>query len=115
MFDPLHVGRSVFFVILFPIARAVDHLDLSIRDEEGIAYASGTLPFSIWNLKGYFDTIPHANLLKLVARRVVDRGVGQGEQGVEDVLWQHPGDASQRSGAAKLRRAVEVPVAVQEQ
>lgn len=23
-----------------------------------IAYASGTLPFAIWNLKGYFDTIP---------------------------------------------------------
>lgn len=23
-----------------------------------IAYASGTLPFTIWNLKGYFDTIP---------------------------------------------------------
>lgn len=23
-----------------------------------IAYASGTLPFLIWNLKGYFDTIP---------------------------------------------------------
>ncbi|HMN12104.1 MAG TPA: ABC transporter permease subunit, partial [Bellilinea sp.] len=23
-----------------------------------IAYASGTLPFAIWNLKGYFDTVP---------------------------------------------------------
>jgi arabinogalactan oligomer/maltooligosaccharide transport system permease protein len=23
-----------------------------------VAYASGTLPFSIWNLKGYFDTVP---------------------------------------------------------
>jgi arabinogalactan oligomer/maltooligosaccharide transport system permease protein len=23
-----------------------------------LAYASGTLPFSIWNLKGYFDTVP---------------------------------------------------------
>ncbi len=23
-----------------------------------IAYTSGTLPFSIWNLKGYFDTVP---------------------------------------------------------
>ena len=23
-----------------------------------IAYASGTLPFCIWNLKGYFDTVP---------------------------------------------------------
>src|SRR5690606_21961956 len=23
-----------------------------------IAYTSGTLPFAIWNLKGYFDTIP---------------------------------------------------------
>ena len=23
-----------------------------------IAYASGTIPFAIWNLKGYFDTIP---------------------------------------------------------
>jgi arabinogalactan oligomer/maltooligosaccharide transport system permease protein len=23
-----------------------------------IAYAAGTLPFAIWNLKGYFDTIP---------------------------------------------------------
>lgn len=23
-----------------------------------VAYASGTLPFAIWNLKGYFDTIP---------------------------------------------------------
>jgi RNA-directed DNA polymerase len=27
------------------------------------------------DLSSYFDTIPHANLLKLVARRVVDRGV----------------------------------------
>lgn len=27
------------------------------------------------DLAAYFDTIPHANLLKLVARRVVDRGV----------------------------------------
>jgi arabinogalactan oligomer/maltooligosaccharide transport system permease protein len=23
-----------------------------------VAYASGTLPFAIWNLKGYFDTVP---------------------------------------------------------
>jgi arabinogalactan oligomer/maltooligosaccharide transport system permease protein len=23
-----------------------------------IAYASGTLPFAVWNLKGYFDTVP---------------------------------------------------------
>ncbi|NIR63382.1 MAG: ABC transporter permease subunit, partial [Gammaproteobacteria bacterium] len=23
-----------------------------------IAYASSTLPFAIWNLKGYFDTVP---------------------------------------------------------
>lgn len=23
-----------------------------------LAYASGTLPFAIWNLKGYFDTVP---------------------------------------------------------
>ena len=23
-----------------------------------IAYAAGTLPFAIWNLKGYFDTVP---------------------------------------------------------
>jgi arabinogalactan oligomer/maltooligosaccharide transport system permease protein len=23
-----------------------------------VAYASGALPFSIWNLKGYFDTVP---------------------------------------------------------
>ena len=23
-----------------------------------LAYGSGTLPFAIWNLKGYFDTVP---------------------------------------------------------
>jgi RNA-directed DNA polymerase len=27
------------------------------------------------DLSSYFDTIPHGNLLRLVARRVVDRGV----------------------------------------
>jgi arabinogalactan oligomer / maltooligosaccharide transport system permease protein len=61
------IGLMSFLVLqMFPAVASVAPLyvllsNLHIRTSLVglcIAYAAGTLPFAIWNLKGYFDTVP---------------------------------------------------------
>ena len=60
-------GLQSFLVLqMFPAVATVAPLyvllsELHIRTSLfglAIAYAAGTLPFAIWNMKGYFDTVP---------------------------------------------------------
>lgn len=61
------VGLMVFIVLqMFPAVISIApiyvllsalHLRTSLVGL-AIAYSAGTLPFAIWNLKGYFDTVP---------------------------------------------------------
>lgn len=51
MFPPI-VSMAPLYVLLSALHLRTSLLGLMI------AYAAGTLPFAIWNLKGYFDTVP---------------------------------------------------------
>ena len=66
------------------------------------------------DLSSYFDTIPHANLLKLVARRVVDRGVlGLIEQWLRAPVIEPddpPGSAGRRSAQGTPQGGVISPL-----
>ena len=66
-FPGRRVGLMTFIVLqMFPAVTTIAPLyvllsTLHIRTSLlglMIAYAAGTLPFAIWNLKGYFDTVP---------------------------------------------------------
>lgn len=66
------------------------------------------------DLAAYFDTIPHANLLKLVARRVVDRGIlNLIKQGLRSPVIEpedSPGSAGRRSGKGTPQGGVISPL-----
>ena len=66
-FPGRQAGLQSFLVLqMFPAIASIAPLyvllsSLHIRTSLfglAIAYAAGTLPFAIWNLKGYFDTVP---------------------------------------------------------
>lgn len=66
-FPGREAGLMSFLVLqMFPAVASIAPLyvllsSLHIRTSLfglAIAYAAGTLPFAIWNLKGYFDTVP---------------------------------------------------------
>jgi arabinogalactan oligomer/maltooligosaccharide transport system permease protein len=57
------VGLSTPLYLLMNSIRILDHgkLVFNLRDSllgVGIAMSAGALPFAVWNLKGYLDTIP---------------------------------------------------------
>ncbi len=57
------VGLSTPLYLLMNSIRILDHgkLIFNLRDSllgVGIAMSAGALPFAVWNLKGYLDTIP---------------------------------------------------------
>lgn len=57
----LMLPASATLAPLFVLLSQVKIGDQSLRLTLGglmLAYGSGTLPFAIWNLKGYFDTVP---------------------------------------------------------
>jgi len=54
---PASATLAPLYVLLSQIKVAGEPLRKSLFGL-ALAYASGTLPFSIWNLKGYFDTVP---------------------------------------------------------
>jgi len=54
---PSSATLAPLFVLLSQIKIGGESLRQSLLGL-AIAYASGTLPFAIWNLKGYFDTVP---------------------------------------------------------
>jgi arabinogalactan oligomer/maltooligosaccharide transport system permease protein len=54
-------GGQVALVPLFQCAEGAGKLVFNLRDSllgVGIAMSAGALPFAVWNLKGYLDTIP---------------------------------------------------------
>ena len=57
-------ANAIFLQGAAPLFVLLNHIklgDTSLRDSllgVGLAITSGALPFSIWNLKGYIDTIP---------------------------------------------------------
>ena len=66
-FPGRNAGLMSFLVLqMFPAVASIAPLyvllsSLHVRTSLlglAIAYAAGTLPFAIWNLKGYFDTVP---------------------------------------------------------
>ncbi len=62
-FRLLDCGNSVIAVVPFTtcVAGVTGKVVLNLRDSlygVGIAMISGALPFAVWNLKGYLDTIP---------------------------------------------------------
>jgi arabinogalactan oligomer/maltooligosaccharide transport system permease protein len=57
----LMLPASATLAPLFVLLSQIKIGDQSLRLTLGglmLAYGSGTLPFAIWNLKGYFDTVP---------------------------------------------------------
>lgn len=54
---PASATLAPLFVLLSQIKIGGESLRLSLVGLM-LAYGSGTLPFAIWNLKGYFDTVP---------------------------------------------------------
>jgi arabinogalactan oligomer/maltooligosaccharide transport system permease protein len=54
---PASATLAPLFVLLSQIKIGDESLRLSLMGLM-LAYGSGTLPFTIWNLKGYFDTVP---------------------------------------------------------
>jgi arabinogalactan oligomer/maltooligosaccharide transport system permease protein len=54
---PSSATLAPLFVLLSQIKVGGESLRLSLGGLM-LAYGSGTLPFAIWNLKGYFDTVP---------------------------------------------------------
>jgi arabinogalactan oligomer/maltooligosaccharide transport system permease protein len=54
---PASATLAPLFVLLSQIKIGDESLRLSLVGLM-LAYGSGTLPFAIWNLKGYFDTVP---------------------------------------------------------
>lgn len=54
---PASATLAPLFVLLSQIKIGGESLRLSLIGLM-LAYGSGTLPFAIWNLKGYFDTVP---------------------------------------------------------
>jgi arabinogalactan oligomer/maltooligosaccharide transport system permease protein len=54
---PASATLAPLFVLLSQIKIGDESLRLSLIGLM-LAYGSGTLPFTIWNLKGYFDTVP---------------------------------------------------------
>jgi arabinogalactan oligomer/maltooligosaccharide transport system permease protein len=54
---PASATLAPLFVLLSQIKIGGESLRLSLGGLM-LAYGSGTLPFAIWNLKGYFDTVP---------------------------------------------------------
>jgi arabinogalactan oligomer/maltooligosaccharide transport system permease protein len=54
---PASATLAPLFVLLSQIRIGDESLRLTLIGLM-LAYGSGTLPFSIWNLKGYFDTVP---------------------------------------------------------
>jgi len=54
---PASATLAPLYVLLSQIRVAGEQLRRSLFGL-ALAYASGTLPFSVWNLKGYFDTVP---------------------------------------------------------
>jgi len=54
---PASATLAPLFVLLSQIKIGDESLRLTLGGLM-LAYGSGTLPFAIWNLKGYFDTVP---------------------------------------------------------
>jgi arabinogalactan oligomer / maltooligosaccharide transport system permease protein len=54
---PASATLAPLFVLLSQIRIGSESLRLTLAGLM-LAYGSGTLPFAIWNLKGYFDTVP---------------------------------------------------------
>jgi arabinogalactan oligomer / maltooligosaccharide transport system permease protein len=54
---PASATLAPLFVLLSQIKVGDESLRLTLGGLM-LAYGSGTLPFAIWNLKGYFDTVP---------------------------------------------------------
>ena len=54
---PASATLAPLFVLLSQIKIGDESLRLTLLGLM-LAYGSGTLPFAIWNLKGYFDTVP---------------------------------------------------------
>jgi arabinogalactan oligomer / maltooligosaccharide transport system permease protein len=54
---PASATLAPLFVLLSQIRIGDESLRLTLGGLM-LAYGSGTLPFAIWNLKGYFDTVP---------------------------------------------------------
>jgi arabinogalactan oligomer/maltooligosaccharide transport system permease protein len=54
---PASATLAPLFVLLSQIKVGGESLRLTLAGLM-LAYGSGTLPFAIWNLKGYFDTVP---------------------------------------------------------
>ncbi|MEK7784161.1 MAG: ABC transporter permease subunit, partial [Chloroflexota bacterium] len=57
----MNCGDSVAIVPFFQCATGAGKLIFNLRDSlmgVGIAMTAGALPFAVWNLKGYLDTIP---------------------------------------------------------
>jgi len=54
---PASATLAPLFVLLSQVKIGDESLRLTLAGLM-LAYGSGTLPFAIWNLKGYFDTVP---------------------------------------------------------
>jgi arabinogalactan oligomer / maltooligosaccharide transport system permease protein len=54
---PASATLAPLFVLLSQVRIGNESLRLTLAGLM-LAYGSGTLPFAIWNLKGYFDTVP---------------------------------------------------------
>jgi len=57
----VNCGESIAIVPFFQCASGAGKLIFNLRDSlmgVGIAMTAGALPFAVWNLKGYLDTIP---------------------------------------------------------
>lgn len=54
---PATATLATLFVLLSSVSLGNESLRETLLGLS-VAYASGTLPFAIWNMKGYFDTVP---------------------------------------------------------